>query len=297
MNILITGATGLIGTALTEPLTAQQHVVYPLLRNASTGVAFFWQPAENSIHLDEAIAIDVVIHLAGESIAEGRWNAQKKNRILNSRVQGTRLLCEALARLENKPKLLISASAIGYYGDTGDQAVDETSEAGTGFLAKVSQKWEQSTAAASQAGIRTVNIRTGIVLSPQGGVLQKMLTPFKMGLGGVIGNGQQYMSWISINDIRSMISFIIENESISGPVNLVSNHPVTNQTFTRTLGKALNRPTLLPMPAVLARTMFGEMADALLLSSSRVLPKKLNAAGYRFIDNDLEKAFSSLLKN
>ncbi len=297
MNILITGATGLVGTALTESLTAQQHVVYPLLRNASTGAAFYWQPAENSIHLDETIAIDVVIHLAGESIAEGRWNAQKKSRILNSRVQGTHLLCEALARLETRPKLLISASAIGYYGDTGDQAVDETSEPGTGFLAEVSQKWEQATAAASQAGIRTVNIRTGIVLSPQGGVLQKMLTPFKMGLGGVIGNGQQYMSWVSINDISSMISFIIETESISGPVNLVSNLPVTNKMFTRTLGKVLNRPTLLPMPAALARVMFGEMADALLLSSSRVLPKKLNETGYRFIDDNLEKAFTSLLKN
>lgn len=296
MNILISGASGLIGTALKNALLSKGHTVYPLLRKNLPGEPFYWLPAENIIHLDESIHIDTVINLAGENIADGRWNDTRKNNILNSRVNGTRLLSSAIASLKNKPSLFISGSAIGFYGDTADRSVDESSQSGSDFLAEVATKWEQATQPAEDAGIRTVHIRTGVVLSPLGGVLQKIVPPFKMGLGGVIGNGQQYMSWVSLNDVISMIQFIIENNMISGPVNLVSKNPVINESFTKTLGKVLNRPTLIPLPAIAARVMFGEMADALLLSGTRVMPNKLKIAGYKYIDEDLESALRSLLK-
>lgn len=296
MNILISGASGLIGTALKNSLLSKGHTVYPLVRKNIPGEPFYWLPAEDMIHLDETIHIDTVINLAGENIADGRWNADKKNNILNSRVNSTRLLSSALAGLKNRPSLYISGSAIGFYGDTKDRSVDESSSPGSDFLSDVAIKWEQATRTAQDAGIRTVHIRTGVVLSPLGGVLQKIVPPFKMGLGGIIGNGQQYMSWVSLREVISMIQFIIENEMISGPVNLVSKNPVTNADFTKTLGKVLNRPTLIPLPATVARVMFGEMADALLLSGTRVMPSKLKTAGYKYIDEDLESTLRSLLK-
>jgi uncharacterized protein (TIGR01777 family) len=297
MNILITGSSGLIGTALTKTLGADGHQIYPLVRNKHANEPFYWQPDHDKIHLDESIKIDAVIHLAGANIAEKRWNEQRKNEILNSRENGTRVLAEALSKLKNKPKLLISGSAIGYYGDTGDIAVDESSKAGTGFLAEVSKKWEQATQSAEQAGIRTVHMRTGIVLSLNGGILKQMRLPFSLGLGGIVGDGKQYLSCVSINDVIGMIRFLLVNESITGPVNLVSRNPVTNREFTRALGKALNRPTIFPLPTFIARIMFGEMADALLLSSTRVLPARLAAAGYQFKDDDLETTLKSLLDN
>ena len=295
MNILITGSSGLIGSALNESLTSNGHKVFCMRRTQSKDEPFSWQPSENIIKIDQTIDLDAVIHLAGASIAGGRWNKQRKKIILESREIGTRLLSESLAKLENKPKVLISCSAIGYYGNSGEQIVDESSNPGSGFLADVCQKWENATKPASKSGIRTANIRIGIVLSPLGGALQKMLFPFKMGLGGIIGHGQQYMSWISINDITKSIQFIIEDNSIAGPVNLVSKNPATNQAFTKTLGSVLNRPTLFPLPAFVARLIFGEMADALLLSSTRVIPKKLEEAGYKFIDEDLQVTLKSLL--
>jgi len=295
MNVLISGSTGLIGTALTDTLVSAGHTVYPLLRNVSGDAIFYWNPEEKSIHLDETVTIDVVIHLAGENIADSRWSEKKKQKILQSRVIGTQVLCQALANLKHKPGLLISGSAIGYYGETGDTMVDEKSQPGSGFLTDIAMQWEAATQPAEQAGIRTVHIRTGIVLSPLGGVLQKMALPVKLGVGGVVGNGQQYMSWVSINDMINMIEFIMENNSLNGPVNMVSKSPVTNYTFTKTLGKVLGRPTLFPMPAFIARLLFGEMADALLLSSSRVYPAKLEAEGYKYINPDLEDALKDLL--
>lgn len=296
MNILLTGATGLIGNALTRHLGSRGHDVYPLHRNPSSDKKHYWFPEENRIHLDDEIKLDVVIHLAGENIADSRWTQKKKDRILNSRVHGTRLLTEAISDLKHKPELFISGSAIGFYGDTGDNTVDESSSRGEGFLSDVASQWETSTQVAQDAGIRTIHLRTGIVLSPDGGVLKKMLLPFKMGLGGVVGNGQQYMSWISIDDVVHIIDHMLNDEQLSGSYNLVAPQPVTNYEFTKCLGRALHRPTISPLPAFAARLMFGEMADALLLSSSRVASIRLSDIGYELIDNTLEHALTRLLK-
>ena len=295
MNILLTGSTGLVGSALAEYLGNKGHTIYPLFRNPASGKRHYWTPEESLIHLDEEIKLDVVIHLAGENIADSRWSKKKKAAISNSRIDGTRLLAKTIAELKNKPELFISASAIGYYGDTGDNIVDEDSDRGTGFLSDVATQWETSTRAAEDAGIRTIHIRTGIVLSPDGGVLQKMLLPFKMGFGGVIGNGNQYMSWISINDVVRVINFMIDDTRLSGPFNLVAPQPVTNYTFTKSLGRTLHRPTLFPLPAMIARIMFGEMADALLLSSCRVEARRLHTSGYTFVDSELNKTLTGLL--
>ena len=296
MNILLTGATGLIGNALTRHLGSRGHDIYPLHRNPPSDKKHYWFPEENRIHLDDEIKLDAVIHLAGENIADSRWTQKKKDRILNSRVHGTRLLTEAISDLKHKPELLISGSAIGFYGDTGDDTVDESSSRGEGFLSDVASQWEAATQAAQDAGIRTIHLRTGIVLSPDGGVLNKMLLPFKMGLGGVVGNGQQYMSWISIDDVVHLIDHMLNDEQLSGSYNLVAPQPVTNYEFTKSLGRALHRPTISPLPAFAARLMFGEMADALLLSSSRVASNRLSDIGYELIDNTLEHALTRLLK-
>ena len=296
MNILITGSTGLIGTALRKNLKAQGHTIYPLYRNISAEKKHFWDPDKDQIHLDDEIKIDAVIHLAGENIADTRWSQSKKDRILNSRVHGTRLLAEAISQLEHKPEVFISGSAIGFYGDTASNTVDENSPRGEGFLSDVATQWEDATQAVEDAGIRTIHLRTGIVISPDGGVLQKMLFPFSMGLGGVVGNGQQYMSWISIQDVVAIIETMLLNKEMTGPYNLVAPNPVTNYTFTKSLGKALRRPTVSPLPAFMARIMFGEMADALLLSSSRVAATRLKQAGYNFADTDLTDTLTRLLK-
>lgn len=295
MNILLTGSTGLIGTALSRHLKTQGHAIFPLYRNPATEKKHYWYPEQGRIHLDEDTKLDAVIHLAGENIADSRWSQEKKDRILNSRVRGTRLLAEAIAKLEQQPQVLISGSAIGYYGDTGDSIVDEESERGTGFLSDIATQWEAATRAAEDAGIRTIHIRTGIVLSPDGGVLKKMLTPFKMGLGGIVGNGKQYMSWISIDDVIAILSTMLVNDEMTGPYNLVAPDPATNYSFTKSLGKVLHRPTVSPLPAFMARLMFGEMADALLLSSSRVAATRLKDTGYEFADTDLTETLRRLL--
>ena len=295
MNILITGSSGLVGTHLGKVMEAEGHNIIRMLRSAPDGQPFCWLPDKGVINYDDSVDIDAVINLAGESIADGRWSEERKRRILDSRVSGTRLLAETLAKQKSKPKVFISGSAIGFYGETGASIVDEDSKQGTGYLAEVAELWEHAAKPAADAGIRTVNIRTGVVLSPDGGMLQKLLLPFKMGLGGIVGNGQQYISWVSINDMAGMIQFLLENDTISGAINLVSKQPVTNYTFTKTLGSVLKRPTIFPLPGCVARVVFGEMADALLLSSIRVQPKRLIEEGYNFIDTDLEKTLRSLL--
>ena len=267
MNLLLTGSSGLIGNALTRYMGSWGHDIYPLHRNPSSEKKHYWFPEENRIHLDDEIKLDAVIHLAGENIADSRWTQKKKDRILNSRVHGTRLLAETISALKHKPELLISGSAIGYYGDTGDNIVDENSSRGEGFLSDVASQWEMATQAAEDAGIRTIHLRTGIVLSPDGGVLKKMLLPFNLGLGGVVGNGKQYMSWISIDDVVRIIDHMLNDVQLSGSYNLVAPQPVTNYDFTKSLVRAMHRPTISPLPAFAARVMFGEMADALLLSS------------------------------
>jgi uncharacterized protein (TIGR01777 family) len=239
--------------------------------------------------------LDAVVHLAGENIAEGSWTAEKKARIRDSRVKGTRLVSKALAGLNQKPRVLVCASAIGFYGDRGAEILTEQSPAGSGFLADVCQEWEAATEPAAQAGIRVVNMRIGIVLTPRGGALQKMLLPFKFGVGGVMGDGRQYWSWVSIDDVIGAIYHAITNDALSGPVNAVAPRAATNAEFTKTLGRVLSRPTLFPMPAFLARLALGEMADALLLASTRVEPARLLNSGYSFRHADLEGALRFLL--
>ncbi|MFC1761227.1 TIGR01777 family oxidoreductase [Planctomycetota bacterium] len=295
MNILVTGASGLVGTALMDALQQQGHSCFALRRNAALGTALQWDPTQGSIDLGEAAVFDVVFHLAGESIAQGRWTAAKKARLRDSRVLGTKLLAETLAKLDPKPSVLISASAIGFYGERGDLAIDETAEPGTGFLAELCQAWEAATKPAQYWGIRVVHARLGVVLSPRGGALKSMLLPFKLGLGGRVGSGTQYMSWVSLTDVVAVLRFLMNEKSMSGPVNVVAPTPVTNQQFTQVLGRALRRPTFMPMPAFAARLAFGELADALLLASTRVTPSKLMEAGYTFKHSHLEQAFAALL--
>jgi uncharacterized protein (TIGR01777 family) len=239
--------------------------------------------------------LDAVVHLAGENIAARRWNAEQKALIRDSRVQGTKLLCETLAKLQRPPRVLISASAIGYYGDQGDRELTEESPSDSGFLPEVCREWEGATEAAKKAGIRVVQLRFGVILSPGGGALSKMLTPFRLGMGGRIGNGRQWMSWIALDDVVGCIHHALATDSLHEPVNAVAPRPVTNREFTKTLGKVLWRPTLFPMPGFVARLAFGEMANDLLLASTRVLPRALLDSGYRFLYGDLESALRHLL--
>jgi uncharacterized protein (TIGR01777 family) len=297
MHILVSGASGFIGSALVPTLTADGHTVTRLVRSTPRpGRAEIpWNPAARSIGTPALEGLDAVVHLAGDNVASGRWTAEKKASIRNSRVQGTTVLCEALAQLVKPPQVLLCASAIGYYGDRGETTLREESPPGTGFLAEVCQAWEAATASAVQRGIRVVHLRFGIVLSPAGGPLAKMLTPFRLGLGGVVGTGKQYMSWIALDDVLGVIQHALSTETLQGPVNVVAPQPVTNQEFTTTLGKVLRRPTKLPLPAFAARLMFGEMADALLLASTRVLPARLVASEYTFRHPALAEALQHLL--
>ncbi len=295
MNILITGSSGLIGTALSHSLSAAGHTIYPLLRHQSGSGSFSWSPSQGRIELSPSIPIDAVIHLAGASLSRGRWTEKRKKEILESQVNGTKLLSEYLATLEHKPQVFISASAIGFYGDTGDELLDESGQPGSGFPSHVCQQWEEAAEAASRAGIRTVAIRTGLVLSPAGGFLKKMMFPFAFGLGGKVGSGRQYISWVHIADMVNMIRFIIEEESLSGPVNLVSPNPVTNAEFTRSLGRVMHRPAFMTIPAFLVTSLFGEMAEDLLLSGGRVIPGELSKTGYQFIHTNLEQALRDIL--
>jgi uncharacterized protein (TIGR01777 family) len=295
VNLLVTGSSGLIGSALVASFRARGHEVLCLRRGRPPGQGVCWDPDAGLIDLGDAPPLDAVIHLAGHNIAAGRWTAARKARILDSRVKGTRLLAAALAGLTEKPRTLISGSAIGYYGDGGDQAVDEGGAPGQGFLSSVCQQWEAATKPAAVAGIRVVHARLGMVLSVSGGALTGMLPLFRMGLGGVIGRGNQYMSWVSLHDVVGMVDHILATPSLHGPVNLVSPNPVTNRQFTVALAKALRRPAVLPVPAFLVRLVLGEMADALLLASARVMPRKLNESGYRFVHSGLDATLQGLL--
>ena len=295
MKVLITGSSGLVGSALTDFFVANGDEVIRLLRRSARADSPVWDPENGEIDLAGVRDIAAVVHLAGDNLGEGRWNDRKKNSILNSRVKGTQLLSEFFAATEHKPNVIVSASAVGYYGNRGEERVDEASELGKGFLADVCRQWEEATASAVDVGIRVANLRLGLILSAGGGALKKMLLPFRIGLGGVIGSGKQYMSWVSIDDVTGMIQHIITNEAVRGPVNLVSLNPVSNREFTKTLGQVLNRPTIFPMPAFAARIAFGEMADELLLSSTRVIPKKLMDSGYEFRHPELGGAFEHFL--
>lgn len=297
MIIAVSGSTGLVGSALVGALEARGHLVRRLVRHAvrDGDHEIRWDPDKGEIDAAELNGIDGVVHLAGENIAGGRWTESFKRRILESRTKGTRLLAETLAGLEMKPSVLVSASAIGYYGNRHDEEVDELAPSGNGFLAEVCREWEAATEAAHDVGIRVVKLRIGPVLSPQGGALAKMLTPFKLGLGGVIGSGLQYFSWIALDDVVNALVFAVENESVVGPVNAVAPDAVTNREFTKTLGHVLGRPTIFPMPAFAARIAFGEMADEMLLGGARVAPRELIKAGFTFEYPQLEPALRHLL--
>lgn len=290
MKIVVTGASGLIGSALVPSLVSSGHQVIGLRRPAD------WDPERRTIDVSVFDSVDAVIHLAGESIAGGRWTAARKSRIRESRVKGTRLIAEALAGMDRPPDVLVSASAIGYYGDRGSEVLHEDSAAGNGFLADVCRQWESATDSATRKGIRVVHLRTGLVLSKTGGALPKMLTPFKLGVGGRIGSGHQYWSWISLQDVCAAIHHCIQASSLHGAVNLVSPVPATNLEFTQALGHALGKPTLFPLPAFAARLLLGEMADALLLASARVEPLKLQASRFVFHDKELEPTLRKLLR-
>jgi uncharacterized protein len=294
LHIAVTGASGLIGSSLIPFLTTGGHRVSRLVRGTPKEGEIRWDPTGGGVDLSGP-APDAVVHLAGENIAGGPWTVRRKRRILESRTAGTRSLAESLARLENPPKVLVAASAMGYYGNREDESVSERSPAGTGFLAEVATAWEAATAAAHQAGIRVVNLRIGIVLSAAGGLLGKTLLPFKLGLGGRIGSGRQWMSWISIDDVLGAICHALFTDTLVGPVNAVAPNPVTNAGFTRALGRVLHRPTPFPIPGTILRLSLGQMAEELLLGGQRVVPTRLQETRYGFRHPELEGALRHVL--
>ena len=297
MKVLISGSHGLVGGALVKSLTTNGHECIRLVRHGRTVGApeVEWHPEKGLIDKEQLEGIEAVVHLAGENIAEGRWTSEKKRAILESRVNGTVLLSETLATLKRPPAVFLSASAIGYYGNRGDELLTETSAPGSDFLAHVCQEWEKATTPAAEQGIRTVLARFGIILAEKGGALAKMLTPFQMGIGGRIGDGKQWMSWIALDDVVSAIQFMLHDRFVNGPVNFVAPNPVRNADFTKALGSVLARPTFLPVPAFGVRLAFGEMADALLLASQKVEPAVLKARGFAFSWPRLELTLKHLL--
>ena len=280
LSIAISGSHGLVGSALIPFLESQGHRIVRLARNRTT----------NLIDASPIESCSTVIHLAGESVASGRWTEARKKVLKESRVDNTRLLAEAIASQKNPPRVFLCASATGFYGNRGDEILNEENPKGEGFLSDLASEWEAACEPAKRAGIRVVNLRFGMILSPSGGALAKMLPIFKLGLGGSLGSGRQWMSWITLPDVVSIIHHLLTHDDIGGPVNVVSPNPVTNHEFTKALGKALKRPAFMPAPALALKLILGEMADELLLSSQRVMPKKLLDAGYRFEQADLEEA-------
>lgn len=296
-KIAVTGASGLVGTELVRVLRGRGFEVLRLVRRRpSAADEVEWSPASGTIDVDGLAGVRGAVHLAGDNVASGRWTEAKKASIRDSRVQGTQLLAGALAQLSPRPEALVSASAIGYYGNTGDHAVDEASPAGEGFLASVCQEWEAAADPAREAGIRVVHARIGIVLDKDDGALAKMKLPFLLGVGGRIGDGSQYMSWITLHDVVAGLVFALEHAELEGPVNLVAPNAVTNAQFTEALGRVLKRPTLLPVPKFALRLGAGaEMADQMLIGGTRVLPAALEANGFEWQDREIEPALRSVL--
>jgi uncharacterized protein (TIGR01777 family) len=296
VKIALSGSTGLIGRALAEALEVDGHTVVPMVRRMSAKTAgVYWNVKTMEIDSGRLEGIDAVVHLAGESIAAGRWTPEIKAQIRDSRVDGTGLIAEALADLTSPPKVFVVASAIGYYGDRGDEILTEQEPAGSGFLPDVTAAWEAAARPAKERGIRTAHMRIGIVLASEGGALGKMIKPFKLGMGGKLGSGKQYMSWISLRDVVAAIQFILANDHLSGPVNTVSPEPVTNAEFTSALANSLSRPAIASIPAFALKMMAGEMAEELLLASIRVVPARLTEAGFQFSDTRLEDTLKNLL--
>ncbi len=295
MKILISGASGLIGSALVTSCCEAGHQVTRLVRCQPGPQQVRWDPAAGRLDPAALEGLDAVVHLAGENVAGGRWTKLKKARIRDSRVEGTRLLSNALAKLADPPEVFASASAVGYYGDRGGQQLDEESPLGSGFLAEVCHEWEAATGPAAEAGIRVVHLRFGVVLGCGGGALAKMLPALRLGLGGRLGSGRQYVSWITLPEVTAAVAHVLATGTLKGPVNLVAPRPVTNRELTAVLGRLLRRPTFLPAPGFALRAMLGQMADELLLASTRVVPRRLLDTGYQFRDPELEEALRHLL--
>ncbi|AHY47449.1 yfcH: TIGR01777 family protein [Rubrobacter radiotolerans] len=303
MKVLVSGASGLVGTKLSGELREAGHEVTALSTSKpSSGSTIRWDPARGQVDASRLEGFDAVVHLAGESIVganplTGRWTEEKKRRILESRRQGTTLLAETLAGLKERPEVLVSASAVGYYGSRGNELLTEKSEPGDDFLAEVCKVWEASAGAAREAGIRVVHPRIGIVLSKSGGALGTTLPIFRLGLGGKVGSGRQFWSWVSLDDLTGAIRHAIANDAVRGPMNVGSPNPKTNAEYTRILGEVLGRPTVLPLPAPAARLMLGEVADALLLASARMEPRVLQETGYEFRHPELAPALRDILRD
>jgi uncharacterized protein (TIGR01777 family) len=301
MKILVTGSSGLVGTALVSALARDGHTVCRLVRPQSTvsvetkdGFNVAWNPATGEL-AGAGVGPDAVVNLAGASIGDGRWTAERKAVLRSSRIESTRALVRALGMMNARPRVLVSASAIGIYGNRGDELLTEESKAGNDFLAELAQEWEAEALKAEALGIRVVLVRFGIILVRHGGALSKIMLPFKIGAGGKLGPGQQWMSWVMLEDVVGILRFAIENASIRGAVNVVAPQPVRNVEFTKVLAKAMHRPAIFPAPAFALRLALGEMADALLLSSQRVVPQRLQQLGFRFQHAELGSALTALL--
>ncbi|PYU84038.1 MAG: TIGR01777 family protein [Acidobacteria bacterium] len=301
MKILVTGSSGLVGTALVSALARGGHTVCRLVRPQSAGgeaaregFVVAWNPATGELG-GAGVGADAVVNLAGASIADGRWTTQRKELLCSSRIETTRALVGALAKMNARPSVFVSASAIGYYGDRGDETLTEESKPGGDFLAELVQEWEVEARKADALGIRVVLARFGVILAREGGALPKMMLPFKFGVGGKLGSGQQWQSWVALEDVVGILRFAIENASVRGAINMVSPQPLQNAEFTCVLAKAMHRPALFPAPAFALRLALGEMADALLLSSQRVLPRAVEKTGYQFLHSDLSTALKNLV--
>lgn len=295
MRVAISGASGLVGAALSRYLSAQGATVIPLVRTRSGDPeAIFWDPMNGQIEADKLEGLDAIVNLSGENIAGKLWNAGQKEKIRQSRIKGTNLLVQTVKQLHSGPRTFFSASAIGFYGDRGSELLTEASTAGSGFLAEVCEEWEAAANNLNATGVRVINGRIGMVLSTEGGALQKMLLPFQLGAGGNLGSGQQYMSWIELADLVRAIHFCLGTD-ISGAVNLVAPTPVTNAQFTKAMGRVLSRPTILPAPAMALRMLLGDLADQLLLCSQRVVPVVLEKKQFDFAYPDIDRALAAAL--
>ena len=299
MRVLISGGSGLVGSALTHSLRADGHAVSHFVRPGGSPAPgdVLWNPSRATLDVPALEGYDAIVHLSGASIADGRWTVERKAMLRSSRVDSTRVLVDSLTHLKQPPRVFVCASAIGFYGDRGDELLTETSGYGNDFLSVLCRAWESEAARAASSGIRTVMTRFGVILATQGGALPRMLTPFKLGLGGRLGSGKQWISWVALEDVVKVLRAVIDNQNLSGPVNVVAPQPVQNDEFTRVLAGVMHRPAIFPAPAFALRLALGQMADALLLSSQRVQPEKLAKIGYQFRYEALQPALQAILSH